>query len=74
MTMQATETVQGRAQDVDSSTARWRDIDLRHHLHPVTDTRQLGEPGGSRIITKAEGVWLEDSEGTRILDGMAGLW
>ena len=33
-----------------NATARWREIDLRHHLHPFTDTRQLSESGGSRII------------------------
>ena len=55
-------------------TARWRDSDLAHHLHPFTDTRALGESGGSRIVTQAEGVWLEDSEGNRLLDAMAGLW
>ncbi len=59
---------------VRNSTARWRAADTRHHLHPFTDTKELTEEGGSRIITKAEGVWLEDSEGNRMLDGMAGLW
>ncbi|WP_372836659.1 aspartate aminotransferase family protein, partial [Puniceibacterium confluentis] len=29
---------------------------------------------GARIITRAEGVWLNDSDGNRILDAMAGLW
>lgn len=29
---------------------------------------------GPRIITNAEGVYLWDSEGNKILDGMAGLW
>ena len=29
---------------------------------------------GTRVIVKAEGVYLYDSEGNRILDGMAGLW
>jgi len=62
------------SQTLRNTTTRWRDIDLRHHLHPFTDTRQLTEAGGSRIITGAQGVWLEDSEGNRILDGMAGLW
>ncbi len=61
-------------QAVRNTTARWRDMDLRHHLHPFTDTKLLSEAGGSRIITRADGVWLEDSEGARILDGMAGLW
>ena len=57
-----------------NSTEQWRQSDLAHHLHPFTDTRALGETGGSRIITRAEGVWLKDSEGNRLLDGMAGLW
>ncbi|MEQ8354469.1 MAG: aspartate aminotransferase family protein [Kiloniellaceae bacterium] len=57
-----------------NSTTVWRAADTAHHLHPFTDFRGLAEEGGSRIIVKAEGVWLEDSEGERILDGMAGLW
>lgn len=57
-----------------NETAWWREADAKHHLHPFTDTKGLAQEGGSRIITKAEGVWLTDSEGNRILDGMAGLW
>ncbi|WP_299614778.1 aspartate aminotransferase family protein [Pelagibius sp.] len=57
-----------------NSTTVWRETDTRHHLHPFTDFQGLAEEGGSRIITRAEGVWLEDSEGQRILDGMSGLW
>ena len=56
------------------TTITWRDSDVRHHLHPFTDYKSLVSGGGSRIITKADGVWLEDSEGRRLLDGMAGLW
>ena len=56
------------------ATEQWRRSDLAHHLHPFTDTKALGKGGGSRIITGAEGVWLKDSEGQRLLDGMAGLW
>ncbi len=29
---------------------------------------------GSRVIVKAEGVYLWDSDGNKIIDGMAGLW
>ena len=57
-----------------NSTAVWRAADTAHHLHPFTDFRGLAAEGGARIITRAEGVWLEDSEGQRILDGMSGLW
>lgn len=56
-----------------TETARWQALDRDHHLHPFTDHKALAAIG-SRIITKAEGCWLWDSDGNRILDGMAGLW
>ena len=56
-----------------ADTLRWRQLDARHHLHPFTDHAELAARG-SRIITRAEGCWLWDSEGNRLLDGMAGLW
>lgn len=55
------------------STAELQQIDSRHHLHPFTDYKAL-QKKGSRIIVHAEGVYLWDSDGNRILDGMAGLW
>ncbi|MGH8596962.1 MAG: aminotransferase class III-fold pyridoxal phosphate-dependent enzyme, partial [Gammaproteobacteria bacterium] len=55
------------------TTAEWQALDRAHYLHPFTDPKALHE-FGTRIITRAEGVWLWDSEGTKILDGMAGLW
>ncbi|WP_104201743.1 aspartate aminotransferase family protein [Billgrantia saliphila] len=55
------------------NTERYRRLDRDHHLHPFTDFKALGEEG-SRIVTHAEGVYIYDSEGHRILDGMAGLW
>ncbi|MBP5857821.1 aspartate aminotransferase family protein [Marivibrio halodurans] len=48
--------------------------DTAHHLHPFTDHKGLHGEGGARIITRAEGVYLYDGHGARILDGMAGLW
>lgn len=55
------------------TTAEIRALDAAHHLHPFTNTRELNDKG-ARVITRADGVWLTDSEGNRILDGMAGLW
>ena len=55
------------------STAEYQAMDAAHHWHPFTDTNQLTAKG-ARVITSADGVWLTDSEGNRILDGMAGLW
>jgi len=54
-------------------TSKWQELDSRHHLHPFTDHKSLKEKG-SRIIVRAEGIYLWDSDGHRILDGMAGLW
>ena len=52
----------------------WKAADLAHHLHPFTDHRALAAEGGPRVITHGEGVYLWDTEGRRLLDGMAGLW
>ncbi len=42
-------------------------------MHPFTENAALARKG-ARIMVRGEGVWLTDSEGHRILDGMAGLW
>ena len=44
-----------------------------HHMHPFTTNDDL-EKKGARVITRAKGVTLTDSEGNEILDAMAGLW
>lgn len=54
-------------------TAEMQGIDAAHHWHPFTDTKALNAEG-TRIICRANGVWLTDSEGNELLDGMAGLW
>ena len=54
-------------------TREWQALSGEHHLAPFSDYKQLKEKG-PRIITKAKGVHLWDSEGNKILDGMAGLW
>jgi len=51
-----------------------RELDRLHHLHAFTDSKAMQQDGGTRVITKAEGVYVWDSEGNRFLDGMAGLW
>ncbi|TBU96949.1 aspartate aminotransferase family protein [Phytopseudomonas dryadis] len=54
-------------------TREWQAMSRDHHLAPFSDFKQLGEKG-PRIITRADGVYLWDSEGNKILDAMAGLW
>lgn len=55
------------------SLTQLQQIDAAHHLHPFTDHKELRDIG-SRMITRAEGPFIYDSEGTELLDGMAGLW
>ncbi len=54
--------------------AELRRMDLDHHLPAQSDYKVQQALGGSRIIVRAEGCTIEDAEGTRLLDGMAGLW
>jgi len=54
-------------------TAALQARDSAHHWHPFTDTKKLSARG-PRVITHAQGIYLTDSEGHRLLDGMAGLW
>ncbi len=54
-------------------TLEWQALSSEHHLAPFSDYKQLKEVG-PRIITRSSGVYLWDSEGNKILDGMSGLW
>ncbi len=56
-----------------NQTAHWQALDARHHVHPFTEHQKLADKG-VRVITHGEGIYLWDSEGRKLLDGMAGLW
>jgi putrescine aminotransferase len=55
------------------TTRDWQAADAAHFLHPFTDHQGLARKG-ARIITRADGIHLWDSDGHRILDAMSGLW
>lgn len=55
------------------SREEWQDLDRDHYLHPFTDYKDLGQKK-SRIITRADGVYIYDADDNEILDGMSGLW
>jgi putrescine---pyruvate transaminase len=55
------------------TTAQWQAADSAHFLHPFTHHQALAKKG-ARIITRAEGVYIWDSEGHQIFDAMSGLW
>jgi len=55
------------------TTQDWQAADAAHYLHPFTDFKALAAKG-SRVITKADNVYLWDSDGKKIFDAMSGLW
>lgn len=59
--------------DSKTNTAAIQALDAAHYIHPFTDTQRLARKG-ARVIVKGEGIYIWDSEGKRLLDGMSGLW
>lgn len=57
----------------DNLTKHWQALDAAHHVHPFTDAAALNREG-ARVIVEADGVYLWDSDGNRIIDGLSGLW
>jgi putrescine---pyruvate transaminase len=48
-------------------------MDSAHYIHAFTDHGDLATRG-ARVMTHAEGIYVWDSEGKKVLDGMSGLW
>lgn len=53
-------------------TEVWQSIDRAHYLHPFTDHKELHR-SGARIAVRAEGIYVWDSDGNKIIDGLSGL-
>ncbi len=69
----STTTTERPTQEAELSTADIQRLDSAHFLHPFTDFKALAAKG-ARVMTRAEGVYVWDSEGNKIFDGMSGLW
>src|SRR5438445_7012688 len=54
-------------------TARLQTEDHRHLWHPFTQQREW-EHERPLIIERGRGVYLEDTDGRRYLDGVSSLW
>ena len=54
-------------------TTQLRQLDQQHHLHPFTDFRDYAANGG-RIVSRADHIYIYDSDGNKIQDAMSGLW
>jgi putrescine aminotransferase len=48
-------------------------LDAAHYLHPFTDHGALRERG-ARVMVRGDGIYLWDSDGHKVIDGMSGLW
>ena len=59
--------------NIPTETPHLRHLDQNHHLHPFTDLQDYSQHGG-RIMSRAEHIYIYDSDGNRMLDGMSGLW
>ena len=53
-------------------TAALQALDNAHYLHPFTDYREL-HAEGARIQAHGDGIYIYDTDGKRIIDGLAGL-
>jgi L-2,4-diaminobutyrate transaminase len=49
------------------------EMDKRYHLHPFSSVAAILQDG-PLVLDKASGVYIDDDQGRRLLDGSAGLW
>ena len=54
-------------------TSFLQELDLRHHLHPFTDHKEL-KIKKPKVVVRANGVFIFDNDGKKYLDAMSGLW
>ncbi len=57
-----------------NKTEHWQELDSAHHFHPFSDFGCMKLQKKTRVIESAEGVYITDSDGNKILDAMSGLW
>jgi putrescine aminotransferase len=65
--------LQGTTMNAPVDTRLIQQLDSAHFLHPFTDFKDLATRG-ARVITRADGIYVWDSEGQKMLDAMSGLW
>ncbi len=51
-----------------------KELDTKYHLSPMSDWRSIADEGGRTLISRAEGIYLWDTNGRKYLDSMSGLW
>jgi hypothetical protein len=56
-----------------TSSHAHRDLYNKHLLHPWADLPTLGEDDSTSVIVRAEGCYIYDDQGQKMLDGPA-VW
>ncbi len=65
----------GIIRSVNTDTRRWIEQDKKHCWHPFTAQSQWCDPDFEPLmLVSGQGVWLEDSEGRRYIDGNSSIW
>jgi len=63
----------GEDDPMSNSAATIRDYDNQHFLHPWEMLSSLGAANRT-ISTRAEGIYVYDETGRRLIDGPGGMW
>ncbi len=50
------------------------EMDKKHFLHPTSNVKQQQENGPAIIFKKGEGIYVEDIDGKKYIEGMSSLW
>ena len=50
------------------------DLDKKHFIHPTSSLKQQHESGAPFIFSSGEGIYLTDTKGRKVLEGMSSLW
>ena len=58
---------------MDANNRDLKKIDSQSILHPATNANDFAN-NGSRIMQKGHGIYLHDTDGNKVIDGVAGLW
>jgi len=56
------------------NTLTLQNRNAQHHMQSFSDFAYTKNPAATHIITRADGVYIYDSDGHKILDSMSGLW
>ena len=55
------------------SSKTLQELDTKYHLHPFTNHDEM-HAQGTHLVRSSDGVYVEDENGRKLLDGLAGLW